>query len=72
MPALMKPQSDKPTQTADKLQLAQQLFNEFYGACFWHMKPDLLITQAMLPLITKGLRTHGGRRGWMAADRLEK
>jgi hypothetical protein len=68
----MKPLSDESAEADNELNLAQQLFKEFYGACFWHMKPDLVITEAMLPLIAKGLRTHGGRQGWLAAERLEK
>jgi hypothetical protein len=50
--------------------LANRLFREFYTTCFWHLKPDLVVTEALLPLIVKGLRTHGGRRGLLAAARL--
>ena len=53
-----------------KLKLAQSLFREFHARCFWHMKPDLIVTAATLPLIIKGLRTHGGRRGVLAAAKL--
>ena len=33
-----------------------ELFKQYYASCFWHMKPDLPITEAMLPIIIKGLR----------------
>ena len=57
---------------SDALEQAQQLFKQYYASCFWHMKPDLVVTEAMLPVILKGLRAHGGRSGYLAADRLEK
>ncbi len=54
-----------------RVELANQLYREFYTVCFWHMKPDLQITEAMIPLMLKGLRTHGGWRGLLAAERLK-
>ncbi len=61
----------QPTLKGDaKLRLAQSLFREFYARCFWHMKPDLIVSEPTLPLIIKGLRTHGGRRGVLAAAKL--
>ena len=56
--------------TAEKVEQANRLFREFYTACFWHMKPDLVVTEAMIPIIVKGLRTYGGRRGMLAAAEL--
>ena len=53
-----------------KLRLAARLFKEFYASCFWHMKPDLEITELMIPLIVKGLRHNGGKRGMLAAEEL--
>ncbi len=55
---------------AEKVALAARLYREFYAACFWHMKPDLVVTEAMIPLVVKGLRTYGGRRGMLAAVEL--
>jgi hypothetical protein len=54
------------------LENAQRLFERYYVSCFWHMKPDLVVTDAMLPAIIKGLRMHGGRAAFLEADRLEK
>jgi hypothetical protein len=53
-----------------RLELANRLFREFYASCFWHCPPDLLITEDRLPLVVKGLRAHGGRKGLLAAARL--
>jgi hypothetical protein len=55
---------------AAQLELANRLFREFHAACFWHLKPDLVVTEALLPLVVKGLRAHGGRLGALAAARL--
>ncbi|HYT94377.1 MAG TPA: hypothetical protein VEL76_37025 [Gemmataceae bacterium] len=60
---------DSP-QVTDKVQLAAQLFREFYASCFWHLNPDLTVIEAMIPLIIKGLRGHGGRKGFLAAAEL--
>jgi hypothetical protein len=54
-----------------RIELARRLYREFYAACFWHLKPDLVVTEDMIPIIVQGLRTHGGRRGFLAAAQLE-
>jgi hypothetical protein len=59
-----------PLPMSRRLELAQQLFKEHYASCFWHLRPDLVVTEAMLPLIVKGLRTHGGKKGVLAAAQL--
>ena len=51
-------------------ELANRLFREFYSSCFWHHRPDLLITEESIPLVIKGLRSHGGKKGLLAADQL--
>jgi hypothetical protein len=62
--------TDPARTSVDKVALANRLYREFYTACFWHMKPDLVVTEAMIPVVVKGLRTYGGRRGMMAAAEL--
>ncbi|MBY0524998.1 MAG: hypothetical protein K2R98_16450 [Gemmataceae bacterium] len=52
------------------LELAKQLYREYYARCFWHCPRDLEITEELLPLVVKGLRTHGGRRGFILASKL--
>jgi len=60
-----------PTQTADsRLELAKSLFRKYYSQCFWHCRPDLPITEARIPMVAKGLRSHGGRKGLLAAVQL--
>ncbi len=60
--------STVPMQTADsRLELARRLFRECYSQYFWHCRPDLPITEARIPMAAKGLRTHGGRKGQLAA-----
>lgn len=54
----------------DRLGLANRLFHEFYASCFWHLRPDLTITEAKIPLVVKGLRSHGGKRGLELAAQL--
>ena len=58
--------------TSSSLELARELFKEYYARCFWHMKPDLVVTEQMLPLIIKGLCAHGGRQGMLAAAKLQE
>jgi hypothetical protein len=66
MPA---PQAN-PSPASRRLELAQQLFKERYASCFWNLRPDLVITEETLPLVIKGLRTHGGKEGVLAAAQL--
>src|SRR5262245_25429444 len=66
----MAPRTEDARSTLPRLELANRLFHEFYAVCFWHLKPDLVVTEALIPLIVAGLRKHGGRRGMLAADRL--
>jgi hypothetical protein len=56
---------------SERLQLANRLYGEFHTQCFWHSPRDLVITEELVPFVVKGLRTHGGRRGYMLADKLQ-
>jgi hypothetical protein len=53
------------------LNLANQYFREFHARCFWHSPRDLVITEELLPFVLKGLRTHGGRRGFLLAGKVQ-
>jgi hypothetical protein len=55
----------------ERVELASQLFREFHTQCFWHSPRDLVITEELIPFVAKGLRTHGGRRGFKLAGKLE-
>jgi hypothetical protein len=56
----------------EKLALARRLYREGYADCFWHMKPDLEITEETLPMIIQGLRDYGGRREFLEAAKLAR
>lgn len=63
--------STKPLAPEQRLALAADLYRQYRTRCFWHCPPDLVITEEMIPFVAKGLRTHGGRRGFLLAARLE-
>jgi hypothetical protein len=64
-------QTSTPTSASEtRLDLANRLFHDFHASCFWHLRPNLSVTEAQIPLIVKGLRTHGGRDGVLAAAQL--
>lgn len=56
--------------SAGRVARAQQLFEEFYAQCFWHMPQGFRIRPVDIATIIKGLRTYGGRRGFLAAASL--
>jgi hypothetical protein len=56
----------------DAVERAREIFKEFYANCFWHLKPNLVVTAEMIPVIVKGLRAHGGRQGFLLAAELLK
>ena len=66
----MMNQPDETLKITCKVELAQQLYRQYYARCFWHMKPDLQITESMIYLVVKGLRHNGGREGFLEAARL--
>ena len=49
---------------------ARRAFREFRTQCFWYLRPDLVATLDDVPEIVRGLRQHGGRKGFRAAARL--
>ena len=67
---LMADTAKNLTTLADRLALAQRLYQEFYAFCFWRWKPDLQVTEENLPSIIDGLQRHGGRKGLLAAAQL--
>ena len=56
--------------STDRVALAQRLYREYFALCFWHWKPDLRITESMIPSIIDGLKRNGGRKGILAASKL--
>jgi hypothetical protein len=59
-----------PRNRDERLELANQLYREFRTRCFWHSPRNLLITEDLIPFVVKGLRTYGGRRGFILAGKL--
>ena len=67
----LTPANANPQNLAERVELANQLFRQFHTRCFWHSPRDLVITEELIPFVVKGLRTHGGRRGFMLAGKLQ-
>lgn len=51
---------------------AQQVFVQYHARCFWHMRRDLKITPALIPVIRDGLRKFGGLDGMRLAAELSQ
>jgi hypothetical protein len=71
MPETPIPMPTSATPEHQRVELANQLFREFRTQCFWHSPQDLVITEEVIPFVVKGLRSHGGRRGFILAGQLE-
>ena len=56
-----------PQSLPELLKLANRLYQDFHAQCFWHSPRDLQITHDLIPFVAKGLKAHGGRRGFMLA-----
>jgi hypothetical protein len=72
MPSDVKPPHPvaSPHTLEERLQLANQLYQEFHTRCFWHCPPELEISEDLIPFVAHGLRAHGGRRGFILGSRL--
>jgi hypothetical protein len=53
-----------------RVELARRAFREFYARCFWSYREDLEITEEWIPFVIRGLRQHGGMKGYRAASEL--
>jgi hypothetical protein len=53
-----------------RLKLANQLDREYNARCFWHRPRSLRITEELIPFVIRGLRAHGGRRGFILSGML--
>jgi hypothetical protein len=67
----MLPEIPTPRNRAERLQLANQFFREYHTRCFWHSPREAVITEETIPFVVKGLRTYGGRRGFLLASKLQ-
>ena len=55
---------------AARLREARRAFRDYHAQCFWYLRPDLQVTLGDVPEIVRGLRRHGGRKGFLLAARL--
>jgi hypothetical protein len=53
-----------------RVELARKAFREFSAQCFWSAPADLEVTEADIPFIIRGLRLHGGHKGYKIVDEL--
>ncbi len=67
----LTPEIPTPLTSSERLELARQLYREYHTRCFWHSPRDLVITDDLIPFVVKGLRAHGGRRGFILAGKLQ-
>ena len=68
----LTPADPTPLTPEERLELANRLYREYRTRCFWHCPPDLVITEELIPFVVKGLRAHGGRRGFILSGRLRQ
>ena len=71
------PASENPTPTfspprtpAERVELANRLYQLYRTQCFGHCPPDLVITEELIPLVIKGLRTEGDRAAFILSGKL--
>lgn len=57
-----------PNHSRSTVEQAQLLFEQHYAQCFWHMRRDLVVIKRDVSAIVHGLRTHGGRAGFLAPE----
>ena len=58
------------TNQRERVELAREAFRQFHAQCFWYLRRDLVVNEADIPEIARGLRQHGGRRGFLLAAQL--
>ena len=73
MPAAknLAPIVSTPDNLQERLALANLLYREFQSRCFWHSPRELIVTEDLIPFVVKGLRAHGGHRGFQLAAKLQ-
>ena len=61
-----------PEQARDMVRVreARRAFRRFRARCFWHLREDLEVGLEDIPEIVRGLRQHGGREGFLLAEKL--
>jgi hypothetical protein len=61
-----------PEQARNMLRVreARRAFRKYHTQCFWYMAKDAQIKQSDIPEIVRGLKTNGGRQGFILAAKL--
>ena len=54
----------------ERVHAARRAFRDYHAQCFWYLHPDMQVTLGDVPEIVRGLRRHGGRKGFLLAARL--
>jgi hypothetical protein len=67
-----RPKTVPTLSVQERLELANQLYRQYHALCFWHSPRDLVITEELIYFVAKGLRNHGGRRGFVLAGKLDQ
>ncbi len=63
-------ETQKQTSQQRRLEIARKAFKDFYAQCFWSYRDDLEITEERIPFVIRGLRLHGGHKGYAIAAEL--
>jgi hypothetical protein len=64
------PTTDGSESAEARLALAREALERYAASCFWFLRDDLVVTEATLPTIIKGLRSYGDREAFLIAARL--
>ena len=64
------PDPQKNESSACRLALAAEALTAYRDRCFWFLAPDFAVSEATIPLIIEGLRSHGDREAFQLAARL--
>ncbi len=60
-----------PNGLQERIELANQLYQNYRMQCFWHCPRDLVITEELLPFVVAGLRKHGDRQAFIMSGKLQ-
>ena len=71
VPTNLAPVVPTPRNLHERLELANLLYREFQNRCFWHSSRELIVTEDLIPFVVRGLRAHGGHRGFKLAAKLQ-
>lgn len=59
-----------PSKNQDRLALAREALETYRTRCFWFLVPDFVVDETTLPIVIRGLRSHGDRAAFLIAAQL--